>query len=106
MAAGGSSKDHQTTGHKGSIGYSDRRQFSSIWLDTASARRLPLRTMTTTPLRTINRAPSSFRHLLRDRRRKGNGFSHDEIADLDRLSRGASDWCRLDIVSDKLNLFT
>ncbi|MGY4593707.1 VCBS repeat-containing protein [Bradyrhizobium sp. GM22.5] len=47
-----------------------------------------------------------FPHLLRDRRRKRNGVSHDGFADLDRLSRGACNWCRLDIVSDKLNLFT
>lgn len=106
MAAGGLLKDHQTTNLKWLIGYCDHGQFSSVWLNHSISVTAAAADDDNNAIANGKSCAEQFPHLLRDRRGKGNGFSRDGIADLYRLSRGAANWCRLDIVSDKLNLFT
>ena len=106
MAAGGSLKDHQTTSLRWSIGYRNRGQFSSVWPNHSISVTAAAPDDDNNAIANGKSRAEQFPHLLRDRRGKGNGFSHDGFADLYRLSRGASKGCRLDIVSDKLNLFT
>ena len=106
MAAGGSLKDHPTTSHKCSTGYRDRGQFSSIWPNHSISVTAAAADDDNKAIANGKSRAEQFPHLLRDRRGKGNGLSRDGIADFYRLSRGACNWYRLDIVSDKLNLFT
>jgi len=106
MAAGGSLKDRQTTSLEVTIGFGDRGQFWSIWPNHSISVTAAAAYDDNNAIANGKSRAEQFPHLLRDRRGKGNGFSHDGIADLYRLGRGASNRCRLDIVSDKLNLLT